>query len=742
MKKSKLLVGLCVAAPLLSVATALPIVSCGDKEPVTNDPIPVEEFIIKNGVIKGLKKPWSAYKRYSKIIIPKDIVSIDEGAFASNKENGTIPESIKYLAFEENDERFQSHLVINAGAFQNDFSLETIVFPKRTQYIGENAFAGCLGIKTIDFSSWDDARAKEVNPFSNENIFDGWNPHGGNVITKSDVVRDSLFFMLTYSGLPQTWFNDYKIGHYQEGIGTDIVKIYDIVNDEYAVLQKVVHTGTEVIDEFTVPETIKGGTLEVRGLMPQTFYSTKFIKKITISATSKITAIGANAFNNCSDLETVDFSASTKLGLIDTQAFYNCPNLTTIKLPTQVHTLKSIGSWCFANCPKLTSIDLQKSDVNEIMPGTFYDCKNLSSINFNNLTDWIGSYAFALSEYSSDSGFNKDFALPGLIQYIGDHAFECQSITAFPNLRSRENLKYIGDFAFSRCNKITTLIFPNKLEYFGAGAVSYMSYLTLMEVYDEASTDPTYITKGSSIILRKCEDGQTYSIVAVCYGSDPTKVAFPTDKVVSIDPYAFVGMDYTSLGSTIDLTSFNHLTTVGDYAFAGTAGNYSGEGVIKIKLPESVTTIGNHAFKDSTIDNLDFMSKQKLPLLTTWGDYVFEGCNKLTSVDIPPKITEIPKGTFLNCKSIIHFGIINHGVETIGDRAFEGCTGLTTIYLASYPKVPKSWLKHGELPFNIILTQDLTIQVAASTTDSEWEALFINMGIVETDEGKIVITHN
>jgi hypothetical protein len=71
-----------------------------------------------------------------------------------------------------------------------------------------------------------------------------------------------------------------------------------------------------------------------------------------------------------------------------------------------------------------------------------------------------------------------------------------------------------------------------------------------------------------------------------------------------------------------------------------------------VEIPDSVTTIGNSAFRWCTgLASVEIPSSVK-----SIGNYAFSGCTGLTSVEIPNSVT------------------------SIGDRAFYGCTKLNTYY--------------------------------------------------------------
>ncbi len=141
---------------------------------------------------------------------------------------------------------------------------------------------------------------------------------------------------------------------------------------------------------------------------------------------------------------------------------------------------------------------------------------------------------------------------------------------------------------------------------------------------------------------------------------------------------------------------------------------FRGRGVLKsVTIPESVTTIGDRAFSDSTVlteINVDdnnpsytskdgvLYSKDMTSLICCPGGKIgnftipdsvtkiveeaFRGCTGLTSISIPDSVTEIGDLAFYDCTGLTSITIPD-SVTEIGNSAFERCTGLTSITIPS-----------------------------------------------------------
>jgi hypothetical protein len=114
-----------------------------------------------------------------------------------------------------------------------------------------------------------------------------------------------------------------------------------------------------------------------------------------------VTAIGNYAFNNCTGLTNVTIGNSvTAIGIA---AFASCTGLTNIAISNSV---TSLGNNAFAFCTGLTNATIGNS-VTSLGNNAFYNCSGLTSIIIPSSVSSIGIYAF----YGC-SGLNSIYAYP------------------------------------------------------------------------------------------------------------------------------------------------------------------------------------------------------------------------------------------------------------------------------------------------------------------------------------------
>lgn len=158
----------------------------------------------------------------------------------------------------------------------------------------------------------------------------------------------------------------------------------------------------------------------------------------------------------------------------------------------------------------------------------------------------------------------------------------------------------------------------------------------------------------------------------------------------------------SSKKAAVTALELSGITRIPDYSFR----SYSG--LIRVSIPETVTSIGSQAFMActnlksvsisqgvQTIREQAFKDCFELENVTipqsvqTIGQYAFNNCHKITEVQIPSGLSDssydnpcIPEGIFAGCDSLTHV-TIPEGIVTIKQFAFDSCTNLTNVEIPS-----------------------------------------------------------
>lgn len=128
---------------------------------------------------------------------------------------------------------------------------------------------------------------------------------------------------------------------------------------------------------------------------------------------------------------------------INGEAYWN--NITSLTIPEGV---KYINKFAFMGLENLESVTLPESLI-YLGDNAFSHNKNLSRINSDNEGEVI---------------------LPSNLQYLGEEQFQYND--KITSVKFPETINYIPDFIFSECEGITEFIVPEHIEYIGYGAFS------------------------------------------------------------------------------------------------------------------------------------------------------------------------------------------------------------------------------------------------------------------------------
>jgi len=363
---------------------------------------------------------------------------------------------------------------------------------------------------------------------------------------------------------------------------------------------------------------------------------------------------------------------------IGNNAFQGCYGLTSITIPNSV---TSIGGSAFSGCDGLTSVSIPNS-VTSIGYSSFYGCYRLTSLTIGNSVTSISGLAF-----SGCYGLTS-ITIPNSVTTIGEEAFwGCSGLTSItiPN-----SVTSISGLAFSNCSGIEEILVESG-----------------NTVYDSRDNSNAIIRTSANELVQGCKNTVIPNSVisigtdAFSYCTGLTSIGIP-NSVISIRDYAF--RSCTSLTS-IEIPS--SVAWMSGLAFSGCSGieeilvesgntvydsrgncnaiirtsdNALIRGCKNTVIPNSVTSIGSHAFSGCGLTSIE------IPDFITWlGNGAFKDCSGLTSVTIGNSVTEINSFTFDGCSSLASITIGN-SVTSIGTAAFQGCGAIRYIY--ALPEVP------------------------------------------------------
>lgn len=373
-------------------------------------------------------------------------------------------------------------------------------------------------------------------------------------------------------------------------------------------------------------------------------YSGQVVIPATVSNSGKtynVSAVGENAFRNCTGLTCVVFGDN--VATIGQRALLGCSNLTTFTITAGV---TEIGDYAFAQCSKLHTVTMNNNVPLQMGNGAFMRCTALKNVK------WQSS----------------------------------------ENLDGRGGLSSLGTNAFAHCTSLTSITLPGAIEYMGTTIFDGCTKLTSITMTADQplviSGDPFAL--GSSVTIYVPSSGQAGTAAALYEGA----MGWSNYNIVEL-PYSFLDHDgYTYLKtSTSTVALSGTLSPPSQVVVRNSITGYSGENYY-------VTSIGDQAFKGTAITGLNTNNAMRLKTIgfesfascgnltnmpipegiTTMGERAFASCTALTAIQIPSTLRTIPKGAFDGCTSLKNVNLLM-GVSTISENAFAHCTSLNTLTL-------------------------------------------------------------
>ena len=547
---------------------------CDSLETLTVDPA-CTAFDSRENCNAIIRKSYNMLLMATKnAFVPDGVEIIGRDSFMRNEniKNLDLPESVR---------------VIEGQAFWGCRNLETVRFPSHLESVGDRAFAYCYELADIslpetvthlDCTSFEDTAWEKAQP---EGII--------------------YFGTVAYK---------YKTGE------SDIPEVLEF------------RAGTQYISSCFLRENDDTTTV----IFPDSLLE-----------------IGEEAFDDCDGLESV--SLPDGLTIIGNRAFRNCSDIKgTVTIPDSV---TFIGESAFENCDNVTSAVFGRG-VNEIAVKAFSCCDSLESIE-----------------------------IPDTITVIGQQAFEqCTSLTT---VTIPDTITKIGYMAFEKCSGLETLYLGTGLTFaeyrsFEGCTVDYL-FIKDMETFWAAKTSSSGLGFKHLMLNNKAVREITlpenwYSVPAKCFmeWKDLKKITL-NDTLESIGSEAFAfcdGLTEITIPAnvrTIAVDAFKNckslkslkvdknnkiydsrgncnaiINTPTNILYIGCPGSY---------IPDTVTEIHSHAFEYCTA-----LTEIRIPSsVTTIGNRAFTGSG-LTKIVLPESVTDID-GAFRECEELKDIAIGN-----------------------------------------------------------------------------------
>ena len=452
--------------------------------------------------------------------------------------------------------------IIQEKAFYNCTLLETINFPLNLTEIGASAFMNCYALKSIAL------------PNGLETI--------GNRAFSSCSALTSVIIPKTVTSIGPGVFSGCTSLEYL-AVDKESTK-YDSREGCNAIIETATNTLVSGCQYSHIPEG-------VQAIARLAFYNIP-IKKVTIPAS--VTSLAQTSFADCSQLVSIECKGYTVPTATQT-SIIECPNLVVTVPREAVGKYRSATGWknltvmpagligfadsavktiCLANWDTNSDGELSYAEAAAVTTlvasstgkSAFYNNSTITSFNelqyFTGLTTLEDNVFYLCTKLAS-------VTLPSTITSIGQSAFSgCKLLK---NVFLHEGITSIGQYAFNTCEKLISITLPQSLTTIGDFA--------FMESGLRGIYIPAGVTSLGKILFAKCKD--LTSIVV-----DQNNTVYDSRNNCS----AIIETASNTLKEGCRTTIIPEtITAIGDYAF-----RY--RGIPSLVVPESVSAIGRQAF--------------------------------------------------------------------------------------------------------------------------------------------------
>ena len=365
-------------------------------------------------------------------------------------------------------------------------------------------------------------------------------------------------------------------------------------------------------------------------------------------------------------------------------------NVSALVIPEEIdgHKVVKLGNGVFKKHQEIVSAQIPDS-ITSISASAFRDCSNLENVNLPKNLISIGNRAFfncvsirniyipkTLVEVDT-YGWNWWYPFEGCSN-LEKVEFE-EGITQIPTgifgdtgLKEAEipdTVTSIGERSFADCANLEKVTFSKNLKSIGNRAFVRCTKIEKINLPKSLTEVDTYgwnwwypFDGCSNLKTIEFEEGITQIPTGIFGNTGLENVKIP-DTVTSIGERSFA--DCTKLEKII---FSEKIETINGRAFLGCSSLKS------VSLPDSITSMDTEIFSGCTS-----LSSVKLPnKCVNITSSTFEGCTSLTEITLPDTVTTIQDHAFKNCTALKTINW-SKSITDIQSYAFENCDALTKL---------------------------------------------------------------
>lgn len=423
---------------------------------------------------------------------------------------------------------------------------------------------------------------------------------------------------------------------------------------------------TKNVFKLEIPKEIK--------YIGKSAFEHSFIKEVSFVNVEKICDY---AFKDCEQLTKIDFGTSPTTTVLGTEAFRGTA-LGSVVFP---QTIQEIGPGAFAYCENLQTVDFSKITANPATIGeyAFYNAVALNNVNFMRegsdsvsvSIDTIGDAAFAV--YTGVVGNMTTFRFPTKINQnkgTGDSGLGDCVLAGRTNLQNvimpadfgRAAKADIPDNTFYNCFNLACVEFPDD----GSGSCGLAGYKPT-ELFKTVSNIDFYV-RGPELDRNRSR-------------ATPRMKTWDAETAVSkVVPYMYVknGLNYYEVSQDGYLMCIDNNGMLTSCTRKDPDQTFSTP--ITLPIPSRVANtkvvgIASGCFSDKELNNNVGILKIADDSITVVEDSVFSGWEKLKEVRIGNSVTSIGNNAFKDCAKLedVYFNtpLSGHEAFKIGTDAFK-----------------------------------------------------------------------
>ena len=572
----------------------------------------VTELVIPDGVTSIGDYAFSGCSGLTSITIPNSVISIGGSAFSgcTGLTSIKIPNSVTSIV---------------DYTFYNCSGLTSVTIGNGVTNIGNYAFSGCSGLTSITIPN-------SVTGIGSDAFQDCSNLNKAIWLTNTpptgyENVGATINYVANdqYSGLSNVKVYPYLSSLFEVG-GVKYVPVSPAERTCDAIDCVYDSTAVDINIEKTV--LFKGIAMNVKQVMPYTFYANKNIKTIKVDNDG---IVGNYAFNGCTSLNSATISNN---GYIGERAFSGCTTLASVEISNN----GNVGIYAFNGCTSLSSATI--SNNGGIGDYAFSDCSSLITATFGDSIASIGASAFyGCSKLS-------EIVIPDAVTAIGSSVFRnCKSLetvkvgngtksidsyafrgcSALSSITLGDSVATIGSYAFGGCSSLPEIVIPQSVTKINSYAFDNCTALADV-IIEDRTTALSLGSNGSSLLFRDCPldsvfiGGKITYSTSSSYGYSPFYRNTSLRSVVITDTEEEVyDNEFYGCSNLKNVSIGNGVKKIGNWAFSGcSALDYFAFG-------NSVQSIGEEAFSDCN-NVTQLISRAKTP--PTCGVQALDDINK------------------------------------------------------------------------------------------------------------------